>query len=107
MSLTDRLVRQLDEKEMLLNQEGLERERVKQRMKTRMQQEKERLASDMKNKIKVNREMLKVRETAETAHSEKQLGAVIGGQLSGPASSLDPNQWPVACENIYHATENP
>ena len=45
---------------MQLNQEGLERERVKQRMKTRMQQEKERLASDMKNKIKVNREMLKV-----------------------------------------------
>ena len=45
---------------MQLNQEGLERERVKQRMKTRMQQEKERLASDMKNKIKVNREQLKV-----------------------------------------------
>ncbi|XP_037092090.1 kinesin-like protein KIF23 [Pollicipes pollicipes] len=53
------LVNELDEKEMKLNQEGLERERVKQRMKTRMQIEKERLASDMKNKIKVNREQMK------------------------------------------------
>lgn len=51
---------QLDEKEMKLNQEGLERERVKQRMKTRMQLEKERLAKEMSNKLKVNREQMKV-----------------------------------------------